>query len=151
MKWEKLSEMQLFLPTPVSYTHLFEFTKQPSDLSDIAKGATAYVKLEINKPAEEVKLFKVIGNVIQEKYSMKAAPADTELSIPVSNTEEFEGSYTGTYVIRAYIGDGFYQSREFTITWVEKQPAVEHTVTAVSYTHLPTAELLSETARNISE
>ena len=34
------------------------------------------------------------------------------------------------YVIRAYIGDGFYQSREFTITWVEKQPAVEHTVTA---------------------
>lgn len=108
----------------------FEFTKQPSDLSDIAKGATAYVKLEINKPAEEVKLFKVIGNVIQEKYSMKAAPADTELSIPVSNTEEFEGSYTGTYVIRAHIGDGFYQSREFTITWVEKQPAVEHTVTA---------------------
>ena len=108
----------------------FEFTKQPSDLSDIAKGATAYVKLEINKPAEEVKLFKVIGNVIQEKYSMKAAPADTEISIPVNYTEDFEGSYTGTYVIRAYIGDGFYQSREFTITWVEKQPAVEHTVTA---------------------
>ncbi len=108
----------------------FEFTKQPSDLSDIAKGATAYVKLEINKPAEEVKLFKVIGNVIQEKYSMKAAPADTEISIPVNYTEDFEGSYTGTYVIRAYIGGGFYQSREFTITWVEKQPAVEHTVTA---------------------
>ena len=108
----------------------FEFTKQPSDLSDIAKGATAYVRFEINKPAKEVRLFKVIGNVMHEKYSMTNAPADTELSIPVSNTEEFEGSYTGTYVIRAYIGDGFYQSREFTITWVEKQPAVEHTVTA---------------------
>lgn len=67
---------------------------------------------------------------MHEKYSMTNAPADTELSIPVSNTEEFEGSYTGTYVIRAHIGDGFYQSREFTITWVEKQPAVEHTVTA---------------------
>ncbi len=108
----------------------FEFTKQPSDLSDIAKGATAYVKFEINKPAEEVKLLKVGTTYNQEKYSMTNAPADTELSIPVSNTEEFEGSYTGTYVIRAYIGDGFYQSREFTITWVEKQPAVEHTVTA---------------------
>ena len=109
----------------------FEFTKQPSDLSDIAKGATAYVKLEINKPAEEVKLFKVIGNVIQEKYSMKAAPADTEISIPVNYTEDFEGSYTGTYVIRAYNGDSLLGiSREFTITWVEKQPAVEHTVTA---------------------
>ena len=108
----------------------FEFTKQPSDLSDIAKGATAYVRFEINKPAKEVRLFKVIGNVMHEKYSMTNAPADTELSIPVSNTEEFEGSYTGTYIIRAYIGDGFYQSREFTITWVEKQPAVEHTVTA---------------------
>ncbi len=108
----------------------FEFTKQPSDLSDIAKGATAYVKFEINKPAKEVKLLKVGTTYNQEKYSMTNAPADTELSIPVSNTEEFEGSYTGTYVIRAYIGDGFYQSREFTITWVEKQPAVEHTVTA---------------------
>ena len=108
----------------------FEFTKQPSDLSDIAKGTTAYVKLEINKPAKEVKLLKVGTTYNQEKYSMTNAPADTELSIPVSNTEEFEGSYTGTYVIRAYIGDGFYQSREFTITWVEKQPAVEHTVTA---------------------
>lgn len=108
----------------------FEFTKQPSDLSDIAKGATAYVRFEINKPAEEVKLLKVSTTYNQEKYSMTNAPADTELSIPVSNTEEFEGSYTGTYVIRAYIGDGFYQSREFTITWVEKQPAVEHTVTA---------------------
>ena len=109
----------------------FEFTKQPSDLSDIAKGATAYVKFEINKPAEEVKLFKVIGNVIQEKYSMKAAPADTEISIPVNYTEDFEGSYTGTYVIRAYNGDSLLGiSREFTITWVEKQPAVEHTVTA---------------------
>ncbi|MBD9218835.1 MAG: hypothetical protein EGQ35_00720 [Clostridiales bacterium] len=108
----------------------FEFTKQPSDLSDIAKGATAYVKFEINKPAEEVKLLKVGTTYNQEKYSITNAPADTELSIPVSNTEEFEGSYTGTYVIRAYIGDGFYQSREFTITWVEKQPAVEHTVTA---------------------
>ena len=108
----------------------FEFTKQPSDLSDIAKGAMAYVRFEINKPAKEVRLFKVIGNFMHEKYSMTNAPADTELSIPVSNTEEFEGSYTGTYVIRAYIGDGFYQSREFTITWVEKQPAVEHTVTA---------------------
>lgn len=108
----------------------FEFTKQPSDLSDIAKGATAYVKFEINKPAEEVKLLKVGTTYNQEKYSMTNAPADTELSIPVSNTEDFEGSYTGTYVIRAYIGDGFYQSREFTITWVEKQPAVEHTVTA---------------------
>lgn len=109
----------------------FEFTKQPSDLSDIAKGATSYVKFEINKPAEEVKLFKVIDNVMDEKYSMTNVPEDTELSIPVSNTEEFEGSYTGTYVIEADIGDGFYQkSREFTITWVEKQPAVEHTVTA---------------------
>lgn len=108
----------------------FEFTKQPSDLSDIAKGATAYVKFQINKPAKEVKLLKVGTTYNQEKYSMTNAPADTELSIPVSNTEEFEGSYTGTYVIRAYIGDGFYQSREFTITWVEKQPAVEHTVTA---------------------
>ena len=108
----------------------FEFTKQPSDLSDIAKGTTAYVKFEINKPAKEVKLLKVGTTYNQEKYSMTNAPADTELSIPVSNTEEFEGSYTGTYVIRAYIGDGFYQSREFTITWVEKQPAVEHTVTA---------------------
>ena len=108
----------------------FEFTKQPSDLSDIAKGATAYVKFEINKPAKEVKLLKVGTTYNQEKYSMTNAPADTELSIPVSNTEEFEGSYTGTYVIRAHIGDGFYQSREFTITWVEKQPAVEHTVTA---------------------
>lgn len=109
----------------------FEFTKQPSDLSDIAKGATAYVKFEINKPAKEVKLFKVIGNVIQEKYSMKAAPADTEISIPVNYTEDFEGSYTGTYVIRAYNGDSLLGiSREFTITWVEKQPAVEHTVTA---------------------
>ena len=109
----------------------FEFTKQPSDLSDIAKGATAYVKFEINKPAEEVKLFKVIGNVIQEKYSMKAAPADTEISIPVNYTEDFEGSYTGTYVIRAYNSDSLLGiSREFTITWVEKQPAVEHTVTA---------------------
>ncbi len=108
----------------------FEFTKQPSDLSDIAKGATAYVRFEINKPAEKVKLLKVGTTYNQEKYSMTNAPADTELSIPASNTEEFEGSYTGTYVIRAYIGDGFYQSREFTITWVEKQPAVEHTVTA---------------------
>lgn len=108
----------------------FEFTKQPSDLSDIAKGATAYVKFEINKPAKEVKLLKVGTTYNEEKYSITNAPADTELSIPVSNTEEFEGSYTGTYVIRAYIGDGFYQSREFTITWVEKQPAVEHTVTA---------------------
>lgn len=108
----------------------FEFTKQPSDLSDIAKGATAYVRFEINKPAEEVELLKVGTTYNQKKYSMTNAPADTELSIPVSNTEEFEGSYTGTYVIRAHIGDGFYQSREFTITWVEKQPAVEHTVTA---------------------
>lgn len=108
----------------------FEFTKQPSDLSDIAKRATAYVKFEINKPAEEVKLLKVGTTYNQEKHSMTNVPADTELSILVSNTEEFEGSYTGTYVIRAYIGDGFYQSREFTITWVEKQPAVEHTVTA---------------------
>ena len=108
----------------------FEFIKQPSDLSDIAKGATAYVKFEINKPAEEIKLLKVGTTYNQEKYSMTNAPADKELSIPVSNTEEFEGSYTGTYVIRVYIGDGFYQSREFTITWVEKQPAVEHTVTA---------------------
>ena len=100
-------------------------------MSDIAKGATSYVKFEINKPAEEVKLFKVIDNVMDEKYSMTNVPEDTELSIPVSNTEEFEGSYTGTYVIEADIGDGFYQkSREFTITWVEKQPAVEHTVTA---------------------
>lgn len=108
----------------------FEFTKQPSDLSDIAKGATAYVRFEINKPAEEVELLKVGTTYNQKKYSMTNAPADTELSIPVSNTEEFEGSYTGTYVIRAHIGDGFYQSRKFTITWVEKQPAVEHTVTA---------------------
>ena len=108
----------------------FEFTKQPSDLSDIAKGTTAYVKFEINKPAEEVRLFKVIGNVMQEKYSMKDVPADTEISIPVDYTEDFEGSYTGTYVIRVYFSDGFYQSREFTITWVEKQPVVEHTVTA---------------------
>lgn len=109
----------------------FEFTKQPSDLSDIAKGATAYVRFEINKPAKEVRLIKVIGNVMHEKYSMTNAPADTELSIPVSNTEDFEGSYTGTYVIRAYNGDSLLGiSREFTITWVEKQPAVEHTVTA---------------------
>ena len=109
----------------------FEFTKQPSDLSDIAKGATAYARFEINKPAKEVRLFKVIGNVMHEKYSMKAAPADTEISIPVNYTEDFEGSYTGTYVIRAYNGDSLLGiSREFTITWVEKQPAVEHTVTA---------------------
>ena len=104
----------------------FEFIKQPSDRSDIEKGATAYVKFEINKPAEEVRLFKVIGNVMHEKYSMTNVPEDREILIPVN----FEGSYTGTYVIRVYIGDGFYQSREFTITWVEKQPAVEHTVTA---------------------
>ena len=104
----------------------FEFIKQPSDRSDIEKGATAYVKFEINKPAEEVRLFKVIGNVMHEKYSMTNVPEDREILIPVN----FEGSYIGTYVIRVYIGDGFYQSREFTITWVEKQPAVEHTVTA---------------------